>query len=413
MTTRSARRSRTGPTRPAATPPDDLVELDELLEIASGRRAPYTQLGDWVALSGVSDHAKALYWHLSMHLNQTRSDHGDFTVWPTRETLADWCGFSRPQSVDRYIDELAEIDAVEKYTKTYGNGMRRRNVYVVNQEPPEDYAGPKSLKEFYARRRATAELDASSAPSPTPNYIEFGKSAAHAVVRPSAQPVVRSSAPPVVRPSAPSEVRPSAPRSARPSAPRSVRPAAQKPDQVQPDEPLTTTGNDGCLKFGTVPAPAEPVEVVVDPELMNTITAMLAAIPVPADKRAPGRRSAKLQEVAQRCHDILAAPERYGLVLEQLRAHLAADLDTVTKSVVGCWLYRLRDNELPWPEQPSPTIAPVVEDRPACSNCGARSGEGPHARMIERGDGKFVKCSCHPHASPRPTEQYPHVANAG
>lgn len=406
MTTRTTRRSRPGPAEPAAAPPDDVAELDEQLEIASGRRAPFTQLGDWVALSGVSDHAKALYWHLSMHVSQKRDD---FEVWPTRETLADWCGFSRAQSVDRYIDELIEINAIEKFTRTYGNGMRRRNVYVVNQVAPDDYAGPKSLKEFYARRREAAQLDASSVPSPAPNYIEFGKSAAHAVVRSSAPPVVRSSAHPDVRPSAPPEVRPSAPRDARPSAPRSVRPAAQKPDQVQPDEPLTTTGS-APPNFRTVPAaPAEPEEVVGDSELMNAITGMLAAIPVPADKRAPGRRSAKLQEVAERCHAILAAPERYGLTLEKLRAHLAADLDTVTKSVVGCWLYRLRDNELPWPEQPAASIEPAVDDRPACSTCGARAGEGPHVRMIDRGDGRFKKCSCHPHATP---EQYSDVANA-
>ncbi|WP_131787344.1 helix-turn-helix domain-containing protein, partial [Protofrankia symbiont of Coriaria ruscifolia] len=129
------------------------ADLDEQIEIAVGRRAPYTQLGDWVALSGITDHAKALYWHLSMHINTRR---GDTEVWPTRDVLAEWSGFSRPNSIDRYLTELVDLGAIEIVTSRYANGMRSRNCYMIHQSPPAGYTGPTSLAEFYERRREVA-----------------------------------------------------------------------------------------------------------------------------------------------------------------------------------------------------------------------------------------------------------------
>jgi len=84
-------------------------------------------------------------------------------------------------------------------------------------------------------------------------------------------------------------------------------------------------------------------------EIPREVWDMLAGITIPAGKRAPGRRSTKLVQVATRCAVILQHSDTYGLRLDDLREHLATDLDTVRHSIVGCWLHRLTDDELPYP----------------------------------------------------------------
>lgn len=346
------------------------VELDEQLEIASGRRAPYTQLGDWVALSGISTPAKALYWHLAMHVNQQR---GDFEVWPTRYVLAEWCGFNKAESVDRYLDELVAIDAIEVYQRRYGTGMRRRNVYVINQEPPEDWTGPRSLKEFYAARacrtrsstrtssvnpqvtpenehtksgRSTQENGESSGASSAEFGNEFSQSPGHTVVRWSGSREVRSSASREVRSSGPEQEEEKPDEGKPPSSYSSHESAA--PSAGQSDD-----GKEGGRK-GT--SQGQPDSEVVQ---------MLQEIPTPAHKRKPGPRSAKLGEVAARCSQILADPQSYGLTLADLRRHLAVDLETVQYSITAVWLARLADDELPAPRQTRTQPTPSEEQPPA------------------------------------------------
>lgn len=168
-------------------PAQNDVIPDETIEVAPGRRAPYTQLGDWVALSGIDDHAKALYWHLSMHINTER---GDREVWPRREELADLAGFKRPQSVDRYIADLVAIGAVEVWTIRYANGMRTRSRYVVHAAPPPGYTGPTTLAEWLARRGDSADEESGSRCAPQRTTVRPGEThetAGQPVVRPSAQ----------------------------------------------------------------------------------------------------------------------------------------------------------------------------------------------------------------------------------
>jgi hypothetical protein len=167
------------PASPARSGPLSRAELDEQLEIAAGRRAPYTQLGDWVALSGIDSAAKALHWHLAMHVNQQR---GDREVWPDRGTLAEFLGFSRPQSVDQYLDQLAGINAIEVFQRRYAGGLRARNVYLVHMEPPADYDGPRTLAEYYRRRRDAFDQDDAAG-------VPVMRSSAHRDVRSSALPV--------------------------------------------------------------------------------------------------------------------------------------------------------------------------------------------------------------------------------
>lgn len=147
-----------------ASGPPPSEALDEQIEISAGRRAPYTQLADWVALSGVSDHAKALYWHLKMHVNVER---GDGEVWPRKELLAGWMGLSRADKIDPYIAELLALGAIEVYKRRHSSGLRARNRYVVHDTPPPNYAGPTSLAEWYSRNRAKESVSAGRSVTPS------------------------------------------------------------------------------------------------------------------------------------------------------------------------------------------------------------------------------------------------------
>lgn len=119
------------------------------MELARGRRAPFTQVGDWVALSKVSRTAKLLYQILSMHVSQLRSDGA---VWPSRSALAALLGYAKPDSVDPFLKELAKLDAIEVRQRRKSNGSLDTNVYVIHETPPPDYQGLKTLSEFYADR---------------------------------------------------------------------------------------------------------------------------------------------------------------------------------------------------------------------------------------------------------------------
>lgn len=125
-------------------------ELDEQIEVQAGRRAPFTQVGDWVLISCVSDRAVALYSRLAMHVNVSR---GDTEVWPAQEVLAEWAGLSKPDSVTPYLDELAAIGAITVERMQYAGGLRTRNRYTIHQTPPPEYVGPIALADYYRMRR--------------------------------------------------------------------------------------------------------------------------------------------------------------------------------------------------------------------------------------------------------------------
>ncbi|MEU4828676.1 hypothetical protein AB0H37_43115 [Actinomadura sp. NPDC023710] len=97
--------------------------------LAAGRLVPYSMLPDWVPLSGISPPAQALYWQLALHVAHGR---GDRVVFPSRGHLARRLSFRQARSVDRYIDELVEIGAIDKYTGRTADRMRTRNYYVLH-----------------------------------------------------------------------------------------------------------------------------------------------------------------------------------------------------------------------------------------------------------------------------------------
>jgi hypothetical protein len=127
-------------------------EGEEIVETVSLEdRNPFTQVGDWIVLSGISHKAVRLYWLLSMHLNASR---GDRLVWPSRATLAAMMGLADPKSVDSALKELVEIGAVVIIKRRYkGTKEWLPNRYIVKENPPADYKGLRSNAEFYARRK--------------------------------------------------------------------------------------------------------------------------------------------------------------------------------------------------------------------------------------------------------------------
>lgn len=128
---------------------DQVRQLDasnEPFEVEAEDDVPFVQLGHWVALSGVSAGAMALYWMLAMHLNRTR---GDRYVWPTTAVLAHMMGYSRGDKIKRFVDELVAIGAIRVIAVPDLRGPQKRNVYRLRRNPPEGYAGPVSLGAFY------------------------------------------------------------------------------------------------------------------------------------------------------------------------------------------------------------------------------------------------------------------------
>ncbi|MGW1170700.1 hypothetical protein [Streptomyces sp. NPDC002550] len=132
--------------------PDDPTALDHTLEVSLGRRAPFTQVGDWVLLSGADSDARTLYWALSAHLNTSRDDN---EVWPGLLTLARILGLKKPENVSKYMLQLEVIGAIEVIRST--TGLVRRNRYIVHQTPPVDYCGPRSMADWYALNRAVPD----------------------------------------------------------------------------------------------------------------------------------------------------------------------------------------------------------------------------------------------------------------
>lgn len=131
-------------------------------------RNPYTSLPDWVRLSGISTEAGSLYWVLKMHVNVGR---GDNLAWPGGRPLSALMGVKRADRLSRYLKELVNLGAID----IRHEGMPRHNVYVVHTDPPDDYRGPRTLKEWYALHRAPAEESAQVTPVPR----KTGEQSAH------------------------------------------------------------------------------------------------------------------------------------------------------------------------------------------------------------------------------------------
>ncbi|THJ75382.1 helix-turn-helix domain-containing protein [Candidatus Frankia alpina] len=170
----------------------------EPVEGAVGRRAPFTQVGDWVVLASISMQAKTIYWMLSAHVKRR-----DRAAWPSRESLAEWCGFGQARSVDRYLAELVDLGAIEIYRTRSADGLRTRNRYTVQEYPPDGYQGLMSFDAYHRAQQAPTDEAAPVEPDDVQAADpDDARGAPQRTTAPPArtrktagQPVVRSSAP--------------------------------------------------------------------------------------------------------------------------------------------------------------------------------------------------------------------------
>jgi hypothetical protein len=183
--------------------------------------APHTQAPDWVALSGVSPEAHSLHTKLAMHMNR---DRGDALVWPGADTLAAMMGVSRGDKVTKWLAELVEIDAIEIRRV----GMPRRNLYVVNTVPAAGYAGPTTLKQWYALNRPGLEESKAAA--------KLKRDARRAAAKPQVNAVAPESGEHTVTPKSGEQVTPKAGEHVSPDSREHVTPVSgREQDLREPD----------------------------------------------------------------------------------------------------------------------------------------------------------------------------------
>lgn len=104
--------------------------LDDQIDppVVHGTVTGYTIVPWWITASGISGNAHKLYAVL-MHF----ADNQSLIAWPSRATLAEAMGFNRPQTLDKYLDELAEIGALEVVRRKV-NGVNLVNQYKMNRD---------------------------------------------------------------------------------------------------------------------------------------------------------------------------------------------------------------------------------------------------------------------------------------
>ncbi|GGM14131.1 hypothetical protein [Micromonospora yangpuensis] len=227
--------------------------------LVRGRESPqWTDVHDWVALSGVSPTAIALYVVLRMHVNRERGDH---MVKTSMLTLAVLMGMSRGDKIKPYLDELVAIGAVD----VDRGGLHRRNTYVVHQLPPLGYPGKITLKSWYNEHRALIALKRADEKAKR----DARRAAAKAKGQVSAvTPETGEQAETAVTPGTGEQV---TPESGEPVTPVSGR----EPDVLGPDDgepPLPASSSDGQEEEETSP-PAEGQPRPVDEALVKELTA--------------------------------------------------------------------------------------------------------------------------------------------
>jgi len=86
----------------------------------------FVKIPTWLIQSPVSARAKALYSVLTFLKPDQEDD-----LWPTKKQIAELMGMNDPESLNKYIDELSAIEALE-VTRVYTHDrLRRRNHYKV------------------------------------------------------------------------------------------------------------------------------------------------------------------------------------------------------------------------------------------------------------------------------------------
>jgi len=101
-------------------------------EIRTGRRFPFAIVPLWVA-----DHPEvealdvAVYVAIKRHADQ----HGE--AHPSRQTIARLAKCST-KTVDRAVERLVDINALEKHARRLPSGDPTSNLYVIHEAPPTE-----------------------------------------------------------------------------------------------------------------------------------------------------------------------------------------------------------------------------------------------------------------------------------
>lgn len=299
---------------------------DETIQASLGRRAPYTQVGEWITFSGISPSAKELYTILAAHINYQRSDR---EVWPSKATLAEIMGLKQARAIDSYIKELIDLGAVDVQKRRNPNGLQARNHYTIHEAPPTDYDGPQSLKEFYEKRR----------PQPVDNHKTPGG------------PVVRSTAP---------------------------RSALQRTSVVRSTAPELDEGFELEMKtlppLGPVTAEAEPTGEGGGPDESapsDEARYVVDELPPVGGRRVDNRRALA---------ELLDAKVGQGWTLTQLQKELTRDLGSAESP--GVYFRRLEALEAPLMAKRAPKPAFRLEPLPAPVPFTPPQHCKPHDRVI-------------------------------
>ncbi|MGW1409512.1 hypothetical protein [Streptomyces sp. NPDC002403] len=120
--------------------------MNDAEEFEQGRRAPFTMLGDWVAVSGVDPNARSIYWDIKAHVNENL---GTGTAWPPRDFLAMLAGDKQARTMDPYLRQLEAINAIGAERERHVAKMRSRNLYKIHDTPPRGWDGPSSHAEVW------------------------------------------------------------------------------------------------------------------------------------------------------------------------------------------------------------------------------------------------------------------------
>jgi len=109
----------------------------------------YTQVPHWIMLASVSPKAKLLYQFFASHLSPGKS-----VAFPKQVTIAIVLELAKPEQVKRYTDELVGIGAVVVRQYRHASRGYPYNRYTLRFNPPDGWAGPLSLTDFYARLKS-------------------------------------------------------------------------------------------------------------------------------------------------------------------------------------------------------------------------------------------------------------------
>lgn len=223
---------------------DDIHVADDDVEIVAGRgELPWTQVHDWVILSGVGPASVGAYAVLKMHLNRLTGQLNPGTV-----RLAKLLGLSRADRVAALIRPLVQIGAVE----VVAYGMPRRNRYIVHSMPPEGYEGPLTLGQW-AKRHGQEITDERGRQA---QRVEEWRNRRSATVTPESGLQADQEDPALVTPKSGLQVTPESGLHVTPKS--GLEPDEGEPDEVEPDvAPPPVSSRDADASAGGKPQEEE------------------------------------------------------------------------------------------------------------------------------------------------------------